>query len=158
MGQLKCNKILEEGLPVKNLYGVIRVIKPSSINYTIFFVWKKNLLCLNFLQHHFAPSTNSFGEDVKHLFCHWTITQCLRKKLQLKLKDNITLLPLTPQVAIFGFLEADCQSYLIQNHILLILKLYIYKSWKSKFLSSTCLIRKNIEKKVVSVNGKKHRI
>ena len=80
----------------------------------------------------------------------------------MKLKDDLTLLPLTPQAAIFGFLEIDCQSYLIQNHILLILKLYIYKSRKILFLSSTCLLKevskiKNIEKKVVaSVNEKKN--
>ena len=76
------------------------------------------------------------------------------------LKSFMTLLPLTPQAAIFGFLEADCQSYLIQNHILLILKLYIYKFRKNKFLSSTCLLKeiskiKNIEKKIASVNEKK---
>ena len=108
----------------------------------------------------FCSFCNSFGENITHLFCDCTITQCLWKKLQLKLKDNITLLPLTQQAVIFGFLEADCQSYLIQNYILLISKLYRYKSRKSKFLSSTCLLKeiskiKNIEKKVASVNKKK---
>ena len=77
------------------------------------------------------------------------------------MKGDITFLLLTPQAAIFGSLEADCQSYLIQNNILLILKLYIYKSRKNKFLNSTCLLKeiskiKNIEKKVASVNEKKN--
>ena len=82
------------------------------------------------------------------------------EKIQLKLKDNITFLPLTPQTAaILGFLEVSCQSYLIQNHILIISKLYICKSRKSKFLTSTCLLKetskiKNIEKKVAPVNEK----
>ena len=103
---------------------------------------------------------NCFGENITHLFCDCTITQCLWKNLQLQLKDNMTLLPLTPQTAIFCFLEADCQTYLIQNHILLISKLYIYKFRKNRFLSSTCLLKeiskiKNIEKKVASVNEKK---
>ena len=76
------------------------------------------------------------------------------------MKDDITLLSVTPQAAIFDFLEDNCQSYLIQNHILLISKLYIYKSRKNKFLSSTCLLKeiskiKNIEKKIASVNEKK---
>ena len=57
----------------------------------------------------------------------------LWKKLQLKLKDNITLLPLTSQAAIFSFFKGDCRSYLIQNQIFLISKLYIYKSRKSNF-------------------------
>ena len=48
---------------------------------------------------------------------------------------------------------------LIQNGILLISKLYIYKSRKNKFLGSTCLLKeiskiKNIEKKNASVNEK----
>ena len=83
----------------------------------------------------------SFGANITHLFCDCRITQCLWKKIQLKLKDNIALLPLTPQTAIFGFLEADRQSCLIQNHILLISKLYIWKSRKNKFLGSMCLLK-----------------
>ena len=85
------------------------------------------------------------------------------EKLQFKLKDDITLLPVTPQATIFDFLEADCQSYLIQNLILLISQLYIYKSRKNKFLTRTCLLKeiskiKNIEIKIASVNEKKHSI
>ena len=74
------------------------------------------------------------------------------------MKDDSTLLPLTPQAVIFAFLEADSQSYLIQKHILLISKLYIYKSRKNTILSSTCLLKeiKNIEKKRASVNEKKN--
>ena len=80
---------------------------------------------------------NSFGEIIRYFFRDCTKTKCVWKKLQLKLKDNITPLPLTPPAAFFAFLEADYQSYLIRNHILLISKLYISKSRKSKFLSST---------------------
>ena len=71
----------------------------------------------------FRSFCNSFGNKITHFFCNCTITQCSWEKLQLKLKENITFLTLTPQAAIFGFLEADCQSYLILNHIFLILKL-----------------------------------
>ena len=69
------------------------------------------------------------------------ITQCLWKKLQLKLKDDWTLLPLLPQATIFGVLEFDCQSHLMQNHIFLISKLYICNSRNNTFLSSTCLLK-----------------
>ena len=69
------------------------------------------------------------------------ITQCLWKKLQLKLKDDWTLLPLLPQATIFGVLEFDCQSHLMQNHIFLISKLYMYNSRNNTFLSSTCLLK-----------------
>ena len=104
----------------------------------------KNLLILDFLHHHLAP-TAIFLVKTSHIFS--VIVQkhnVFRKKLYLKLKDDLTLPPLTPQVDIFGFLESDCQSYLIQN----------------KFLSSTLLL-KDINKienreKVTSVNQKKN--
>ena len=102
-----------------------------------------------------------FCDNITHLACDCIITQCLWKKLQLKLKDDLTLLQLLPHAAIFGVLEVDCQCYLMQNHILLISKLYIYNSRNNTFLSSTCLLKKiskikNIEKKVASVNEKKN--
>ena len=97
--------------------------------------------------------SNSFGDNITHLACDCIITQCLWKKLQLKLKGDLTLLQLLPHAAIFGVLEVDCQFYLMQNHILLISKLYIYNSRNNTFLSSTCLLKKiskikNIEKKL----------
>ena len=76
---------------------------------------------------------NSFNENITHFLRDCTVTQCLWKKIQLKLKDDITLLQLTPQAAIFSFLEANYQCNLIQNHIHLISKLYIYKSGKKNW-------------------------
>ena len=60
----------------------------------------------------------------------------------------------------FPWSQVKCQSYLIQKDIFLISKLYIYKSRKNKFLSSTCLLKeisgiKNTEKNVASPNEKK---
>ena len=103
---------------------------------------------------------NSFGKNITHLFCDCTIRRYIQKKLRLNLKNDLTLFPITPQAAIFDFLELDCQSYLIPNHILLILKLYVYKSRKKKILSSTCLLQeiskiKNIVKKFAFLNEKK---
>ena len=85
-----------------------------------------NILYLNEKRFVFGLSTttfcsffNSFGENITHLFCACTITQCLWKKIKLKWKYDITLLPLPSQASIFDFLQANCQSYLIQNSILL---------------------------------------
>ena len=144
--------------------------KVTTNTYLRSFQYKilNNILYLNENLFVFGLSTtsscsfcNCFHENITHLFCDCTIAQRLWKKLQLQLKENITLLLLTPQAAIFGFLEADCQTYLMQNHILLIPKLDIYKYRKNKFVSSTCLLKeiskiKNIEKKVASVNEKKN--
>ena len=110
--------------------------KVTTIMYLGSFQYKilSNILYLNEKRFDFRICTtsscsfwNSLRENIPHLFCDCAITQCLWKKLQLKLKDGLAFLPLTPQTAIFVFPEADCQSYLIQNHILLISKLYIYK-------------------------------
>ena len=100
-----------------------------------------NILYLNEIRFVFGLSTTSscsfynfFGENITHFFCCCTITQYLWKKLQLTLKNIVTFPPLLQQAGIFVFLEADCQSYLFQSHILLISKLYIYKSRKNKFV------------------------
>ena len=75
-------------------------------------------------------------------YLNCTKIQGLWEKLQLKLMNNITLLPLTSTCfAFFGFLEVDCQSYALQNHILLSFILYIYKPRKGKFLSDICLLK-----------------
>ena len=121
----------------------------------------KSYLSLHFLQHHFALCAILLVK-ISQLFCDCTITQCLWTKLQLNVKDNITLLSLTPQAAIIGFLEANCQSHLIQSGILLISKMYLYKSRKSKFLSSTRLLKEiskiNNRKKLHLYTKKKHDI
>ena len=97
----------------------------------------------------FTPPSSShcnfFSENITHLFCDCATTQCLSKKLCLKLKDDLTLPLLIPQVDIFGFLESDCQSYLIQNN----------------FLSSTFLLKeinkiKNREKSCICKPKEKH--
>ena len=116
----------------------------------------KNIIYLNEKPFDFGLSTpppsppscsrcNFFSENITHLFCDCATTQCLSKKLYLKLKDDLTLPPLIPQVDIFGFLEPDCQSYLIQN----------------KFLSSTFLLKeinkiKNREKSCICKPKEKH--
>ena len=113
----------------------------------------KNLLILDFLHPPRPPPShplsssrcNFIRENITYLFCDCATTQCLSKKLYLKLKDDLTLPPLIPQVDIFGFLEPDCQSYLIQN----------------KFLSSTFLLKeinkiKNREKSCICKPKEKH--
>ena len=148
--------------------GILRW-KVATNTYLRSFLYKKlnSILYLNEkifvveLYTSFCSFCNSFGGNITHLFCDCIITQYLGKKLQLKLKENITL-PLTPQAAIFGFLEADCQCHFIQNHIFLNSKLYTCKSRKRKFLSSTSSLKeiskiKNMENKVASVNEKKSR-
>ena len=134
--------------------------KVTTNTYLRSFQYKilNNILNLNEKLFVFGLSITLSCSFCTHLFWDCTITQCLYKKLQLELKDNN--LSLTLQAAIFSLLKADWQSYLIQNYIFLISKLYIYKSRKNIFLSSTGLLEeisriKNIAKQVASVHEKK---
>ena len=73
---------------------------------------------------------------------------------------------LTPQgafLAFLGFLNANPDLLLIQNHLLLIFKIYIYNSRNSESLKIKSLIReitkvKNIEDTFSLNNKKKHAI
>ena len=163
----------EKKFASKNLDWRVIYTSPRKVTtntYLRSFQYKilNNILYLNEKLFVFELSTtsscsfcNTFGENITHRFCDYTITHCPWKKLQLKLKDNITPLPLTTQAAILSLVEAESQSHLIQNHILLILKLYMYKSRKNKFLSSTCLLKeigkvKNIGRSCICKRKKKH--
>ena len=60
-----------------------------------------------------------------------------------------------------GFLNVHLKLYLIQNHLLLIFKIYIYNPRRSKSLMIKFLIKeimkvKNIEEKISINNEKKH--
>ena len=78
-------------------------------------------------------------------------------------ENEFTLFDLTPQAAFLGFLNVDSELLLIQNHLLLIFKIYIYSSRKSESLKIKSLIReitkvKSIEGKISLNNEKKHTI
>ena len=82
----------------------------NKILKNIFYMNKKQRFVFGLSTTSSCSLCSSFGENIMHPFYDCTVTQCVWKKLQLKLKDNITFLPLTPQAAISGFLKADCQS------------------------------------------------
>ena len=54
-------------------------------------------------------------------------------------KDTINLPSLTPQSAIFGFLETNQELFLILNYLLLLFKYHLYVSRCSKTISFTAL-------------------
>ena len=56
-------------------------------------------------------------------------------------KINLHIPPLSPQSAIFGFLEADDKVFLLLNHLLLLFKYYVYVSRSSKVLSFEALLK-----------------
>ena len=74
-------------------------------------------------------------------------------------QNSLVLPTLTPQTSIFGFLDFKKNKLLI-NHILLILKLYVYRSRGKQFIHINNLIpeiksAKAIEKVIATSNSKK---
>ena len=89
-------------------------------------------------------------EGVHRLFYECDIIQKLCDNLALFFENYLTLFDLTPQAAFLGFLNVDSKLILLQNHLLLIFKIYIYNSRRSESLIVKSLIRemtkvKNIE-------------
>ena len=76
-----------------------------------------------------CPFCHSYDETIKHIFLECICLKQLWNHLKLFLTNDISLPILTPQTAIFGFLNGiENNVYKIANHILLIFKLHICKS------------------------------
>ena len=132
-----------------------------------------NALFLNRKLHTFGkkPSLlcsfcNLYDETPYHIFYECDRVKCLWSDLVQCFQNNLILPTLTPQTAIFGFLDYTNNDSIFENnkclsnHILLIFKLYVYKSREKKLLNINNLraeIRKikRIEKEITLPNSKK---
>ena len=86
---------------------------------------------------------HSYDETIKHIFLEWTCVKRLWNHLRLFLTNDISLSILAPQTAIFGFINGtENNVYKITNHILLILKVHVYKSREGDTLDLSRLINK----------------
>ena len=97
-------------------------------------------------------------ETISHLFYYCIYIQDIQN--QVYFTDCFHFSQLTPQTAIFGFLNIDNDTFLIQNHILLLFKLYVYNARKHGFLSFNNFLNdfskvKNLEKRVAANNRNK---
>ena len=108
-----------------------------------------NVLFLNKKLHTFGikPSPlcsfcNLYDETPYHMFYECDRVKCLWSDLVQCFQNNLILPTLTPQTAIFGFLDYTNNDSIFENnkclsnHILLIFKLYVYKSREKKLLNS----------------------
>ena len=84
---------------------------------------------------------NLEDETVIHLFVRCSKTKRLWCTVIEYFKINLHIPPLSPQSAIFGFLEADDKVFLILKHLLLLFKYYVYVSRSSKVLSFEALLK-----------------
>ena len=157
-------KYLNELLTTDNfdwnqIYILPRLVTLDS--YSHFFQHKilNNILYLHKKLFTFRKSTSSrcpfcklSDETVLHLFYECNII--------LNLWNELVLFDLTLQAAFLGFLNVDSELLLIENHLLLIFKIYIYNSRRSESLKIKPLIReivkvKNIEEKFSLNNERK---
>ena len=91
------------------------------------------------------------------------IIKKLWNNLALFFDKDSTLFDLTPQAAFLDFLNVNSKLLWLQNHLLLIFKIYIYNSRRSELLILKSLIReitkvKYIEEKISINNEIKHTI
>ena len=101
-------------------------------------------------------------ETVIHLYTNCTIINNLWKELKRYFSPVFNMPDITPQSAIFGFIDNNYENLLLINHILLIFKWYIFKARKKEQVNLNSLIKyickiKNMEKKYVKVISEKCR-
>ena len=77
-----------------------------------------------------------------HLFHICRKTQALWTQLTSHMNRHLNLPHLTLQSAILGFLDISNKDYLIVNHLLLLLKYYIYSARDQKHLVFEALMKK----------------
>ena len=124
-----------------------------------------NVLFMN-KKFHIRSFCNLCDETHLYIFYEYDVIKCLWSDLVHYFQNSLVLPILTPQTAIFGFLDSTNSDYnfkenqLLINNILLIFKLYVYRSREKQFLHINNLIAeiksaKSIEKESPTSNSKK---
>ena len=144
--------------------------KTTANSHLHFFNYKiiNNVLYLNEKLFQFGKTQSplcSFchdeAETTLHVFHKCSVTKTLWNQLSLFFETDLDFPDLTLQAALFGFInESDNSLNILQNHILLIFKLYIYQSRERGVLNLNGLIKnvtkvKKLERKIASVCKKK---
>ena len=78
---------------------------------------------------------NQNNETTEHLLCHCFVAKALRDDLNTFFQKLIFLHDFTPQASFFGFTEKHLDDSILQNHLLLVFKLYLYKSHSYGFVN-----------------------
>ena len=150
---------------------------PRLITYSTYmrsFQYKilNNVLFLNKKLHTFGlkPSLCSFcnlyDETPYHILYECDCVKWLWSDLLQCFQNNLILPTLTPQSAIFGFLNYTNNDSIfgnnksLSNHVLLIFKLYVYKFREKKLININILMAeirkiKRIKKEIALTNSKK---
>ena len=70
---------------------------------------------------------NQNNETIGHLFCHCFVAKALWNALNTFFENHLSLYDITPQATFFGFTEKNLDDTILQNHLLLVFKIYLYK-------------------------------
>ena len=105
---------------------------------------------------------NQNNETIQHLFRHCFVVKALWNDLNTFFENHLSLYDLTPQVAFFGFTKKDLDDTILQNHLLLVFKIYLYKSRSYGFVCLKPLLLEIkkincLEKKIAEANANKHK-
>ena len=117
----------------KKIYVIPSIVINDTKQRTFQHKILNNILYLNKMLFLFGITKNSMcsfcktqEETIMHSFYDCVYTQLLWKKLQTYLSSHLSIPTLTPQSAIFGFI--DIEDFKIVNHILIIFKFCVYKN------------------------------
>ena len=102
------------------------------------------------------------NETIEHLFCHCFVAKELWNDLNPFFENHLSLCDLTPQTAFFGFTEKDLDDTILQNHLLLVFKIYLYKSRSYGFVCLKSLLLEikkinHLEKTIAEANANNHK-
>ena len=110
------------------------------------------MLYLNYKLFQFKFSTTSLSfhcnindETVKHLFSKCNEVISLWAEIKLCFVNDIKIIALCPQIAILGYAETNARCFITQKLILLVFKLYVYKSRGSGNLSFSAFFHKIVK-------------
>ena len=101
-------------------------------------------------------------ETIMHLFYDCLIVKRLWNQLKCILSNSLIFLISTPQSAVFGFWDLDTNEHLALNHLLLILKVYIYNARATGYFNTSHLLIcikgiKDTEKKLCENDAKRRK-
>ena len=155
-----CNLLWEQIylLPRKvTIDSYLRCFQYKILNNILFL--NKKLFIFKIIDTPYCSFCGETEETTIHLFHECEKTSSLWSELRLYLRD-LSLPDLLPQTALLGFYEdLENKFSLLQNHILLLFKFYVYKQRENKVLSLQGLISllneiKKVEKKIAVKNNK----
>ena len=95
---------------------------------------------------------NQNKETSDHLFCHCFVAKALWNGLNTFFKNKLSLYDLTPQAAFFRFTEKHLDDSILQNHLLMVFKIYLYICF---LLGFVCLKSLLLEIKMINCLEKK---